>query len=158
MTDWLNRPHLRAFYQREPISAEAVAAKYGPRIRGEVPTHSWLAELDGAPFGYLQCYRLADWADWQVTIGVAYGVAIDLLIGEPARIGGGVGRRMLRGYVDAVAFPLHPAERLCWIAHELENLPARRCSLAAGFTPVREFLEDGIPSILLVRPASAPPA
>jgi len=70
MADWLNRPHLRAFYQREPISLPAVAAKYGPRIRGEVPTQSWLAVLDRTPFGYLQCYRVADWPDWQATIGV----------------------------------------------------------------------------------------
>ena len=100
MTAWLNRPHLRAFYQRQPISAAAVAAKYGPRIRGEVPTHSWLAVRGERPFGYLQCYRVADWADWQATIGVEHGVSIDLFIGEPELIGRGAGRRMLRGYVD----------------------------------------------------------
>jgi len=151
MADWLNRPHLRAFYQREPISLAAVAAKYGPRIRREVPTHSWLAILAGAPFGYLQCYRVADWADWRGTIGVDHGVSIDLFIGEAALIGHGVGRRMLAGYVDQVAFPQHPDERLCWIGHELENAAARGCSAAAGFVPVREYVEDGARCVLMVR-------
>lgn len=151
MTEWLNRAHLRRFYQYEPITAAEVAAKYGPRIRGEVATHSWLALLDGAPFGYLQCYRVVDWSDWRATIGVDEGVSIDLFIGEADLIGRGLGRRMLRGYVEQVAFPLHPAERLCWIAHELGNLAARKCSAAAGFLPVCEFDEEGRPSILMVR-------
>ena len=155
MADWLNRPHLRAFYQREPISLAAVAAKYGPRIRCEVPTHSWLAIFDGAPFGYLQCYRVADWADWQATIGVDHGVSIDLFIGEPDLIGQGVGRRMLSGYVEQVAFPLHAEERLCWIGHELENRAARNCSAAAGFVPVREYVEDDRRCVLMVRQAPA---
>jgi aminoglycoside 6'-N-acetyltransferase len=139
MVDWLNRPHLRRFYQPEPISADAVAAKYAPRIRGEVPTLSSLALLDGAPLGYLQCYRLDDWPDWAATIGVEHGVAIDLFIGEPALIGSGLGRRMLAGYVEGVAFVRFPDEQLCWIAHALDNHAARAGSRAAGFTPVREF-------------------
>ncbi|HEY1751088.1 MAG TPA: GNAT family N-acetyltransferase [Caulobacteraceae bacterium] len=155
MTDWLNREHLRAFYQREPITEAKVAAKYGPRIRGEAPTHSSLALLGGAPFGYLQCYRIADWPEWQEAIGVEHGISIDLFIGEADLIGRGTGRQMLAGYVEQVAFPTYPSERLCWIAHELENLPARRCSAAAGFTPVREFVEDARPSILMVRQTRA---
>lgn len=151
MADWLNRPHLRAFYQREPISPAAVAAKYGPRIRHEVPTHSWLAVLGGSPFGYLQCYRVADWADWQATIGVDHGVSIDLFIGEPNLIGQGLGRRMLSGYIQKVALPQHPEERLCWIGHELENVAARKCSMAAGFVPVREYVEDDNRCVLMVR-------
>jgi aminoglycoside 6'-N-acetyltransferase len=55
MADWLNRPHLRRFFQTTPISLAEVEAKYGPRIRGEVPTCCSIALLDGAPFGYLQC-------------------------------------------------------------------------------------------------------
>jgi aminoglycoside 6'-N-acetyltransferase len=155
MADWLNRPHLRAFYQREPILLAGVAAKYGPRIRHEVPTQSWLAVLGGKPFGYLQCYRVADWADCQATFGVDHGVSIDLFIGEPDLIGQGVGRRMLSGYVEHVAFPQHPKERLCWIGHELENVAARRCSAAAGFVPVREYVEDGNRCILMVRQTPA---
>lgn len=150
MAEWLNRQHLRRFYQPTPISLAEVVAKYGPRIRGEVPTHSSLALLDGAPMGYLQCYRVADWPDWRATIGVSHGVAIDLFIGEPDLIGRGFGRRMLAGYVEQVAFPLHPDEQLCWICHEHGNTAALACSRAAGFAPVGEVLDDGKPSLLLV--------
>jgi aminoglycoside 6'-N-acetyltransferase len=60
LAEWLNRPHLRRSYQFEPTTPEAVAAKYGSYVRGDTPTHSHLALLDEAPFGYLQCYRIAD--------------------------------------------------------------------------------------------------
>ena len=93
LTEWLNRPHLRRFYQVEPTTLDEVAAKYGPRIRGEAPTISSLALLDGAPFGYLQCYRIADWPDWQAVVETAEGVSIDLFIADPALVGRGLGRR-----------------------------------------------------------------
>jgi aminoglycoside 6'-N-acetyltransferase len=149
-TEWLNRPHLRRFYQPDPISLAEVAAKYGPRIRGEEPIHSSVAMLDGAPFAFLQCYRNVDWPDHKATTAVDHGVSIDLFIGEPDMIGRGLGQRMLRQYVEQVALAEHPAERLCWIGHELENVAARKCSVAAGFDPVREHIEDGKRCILLV--------
>jgi len=151
LTAWLNRPHLRRFYQLEPTTLDQVRSKYGPRLRGEVPTRSSLALLEGSAFGYLQCYRNADWPDWQALVGTTEGISIDLFIADPALIGRGLGRRMLSGYVELVAFPAYPAERKCWIGHELENVAARACSEAAGFAPVREYVEDGKPCLLLVR-------
>ena len=151
MATWLNRSHLRPFFQRTPISTEEVVAKYGSYIRRDEPTYASLALLGGAPFGYLQCYRVADWPEFQATIAVDEGVSVDLFIGEGELIGKGVGRRMLAGYVDRVALPLHPGERTCWIGHELENIGARKCSTAAGFTPVREYDEEGRRYILMVR-------
>jgi len=151
LAEWLNRPHLRRFYQFEPTTLEAVAAKYGSYIRGDAPTHSHLALLDGAPFGYLQCYRIADWPDWQAVVETTEGISIDLFIANPDLIGRGVGRRMLAQYVEAIAFPFYPDERLCWIGHQLENMAARACSEACGFVATREYIEEGKPYVLLVR-------
>jgi aminoglycoside 6'-N-acetyltransferase len=153
MTSWLNRPHVRAFFQRAPISAAEVTAKYGPYIRREMPTHSSLALQDGTPFGYLQCYRVADWPDYQATIGVEGGVSVDLFIGEIGLVGKGLGRRMLAGHVAQVAHPLYPCETVCWMGHELKNTAARRCSAGAGFTEIREYDEEGRRHILMMRQA-----
>ena len=84
MTGWLAQPHVRAFYQKDPITLDEVAAKYGPRVRGEAPTHCHLALSQGRPFGYLQCYRNLDWPDWAAEIDVDGGLSIDLFIGDPA--------------------------------------------------------------------------
>lgn len=147
---WLNRPHLRRFFQREPISAAEVAEKYRPCIRGEEPTFCHLALLDGQPFGYLQCYRIADHPAWAATIGESDGIGTDLAIFEPEMIGRGLGRAMLGGYLRDVAFALFVAETRCWIAHEIANTAGWRNSLSIGFRPVRDMVEDGLPSRLFV--------
>jgi aminoglycoside 6'-N-acetyltransferase len=156
LTGWLAQPHVRTFFQKDPITLGEVAAKYGPRVRGEAPTRCHVA-LDGErrPFGYLQCYRNLDWPDWAAQIDVEDGLSIDLYIGEPGFVGSGYGRAMLGAYVRDVAFALHPDERLCFIAHARDNAAALACSAAVGFRDLRDFVEDGVDMRLLVleRPA-----
>lgn len=150
MTGWLAQPHVRVFYQKTPISLDEVAAKYGPRVRGEDPTHPHLALFEGRPFGYLQCYRNADWPEWAAEIDTPHGLSIDLFIGDPALVGRGYGRAMLGGYVRDVAFPLHPDETRCYIAHAHDNAAALACSRAVGFRDLGDFVEDGVDMRLLV--------
>jgi aminoglycoside 6'-N-acetyltransferase len=147
---WLNRPHLRRFFQKKPISLEEVAAKYGPSVRGEKPTHCHLALLGERPFGYLQCYRIAAYPNSAATIGETNGIGVDLLIFEPELIGKGLGRAMLGAYLRDVAFPLFPDERRCFIGHDHENVAGWRNSESVGFRHVRDFVEDDAPSRLLV--------
>jgi aminoglycoside 6'-N-acetyltransferase len=150
MTAWLAEPHVRTFYQKDPTTLDQVAAKYGPRVRGEAPTHCHLVLSEGQPFGYLQCYRNLDWPDWAAEIDVDGGLSIDLFIGDPAFVGGGYGRAMLRGYVREVAFPLYPGEMRCYIGHAQDNTAALACSRAVGFRDLRTFVEDGVDSQLLL--------
>jgi aminoglycoside 6'-N-acetyltransferase len=151
MTGWLAQPHVRAFFQKKPITLAEVAAKYGPRVRGEDPTHCHLAlDAAGRPFGYLQCYRNLDWPDWAAEIDVADGLSIDLYIGEPDLVGSGHGRAMLGAYVRQVAFPLYPAETRCYIAHAHDNTAALACSRAVGFRDLGDFIEDGVDMRLLL--------
>jgi aminoglycoside 6'-N-acetyltransferase len=150
MTGWLAQPHVRTFYQKEPISLDEVAAKYGGRVRGEDPTRCHLALSAGRPFGYLQCYRNLDWPDWAEEIAVDGGLSIDLYIGDPAFVSRGYGRAMLAGYVREVAFPLYPGETRCFIAHARDNTAALACSRSVGFRGVGSFVEDGIDMRLLL--------
>jgi len=147
---WLNRPHLARFFQKVPVGRAGVEAKYEPRIRGAAPTRCHLALHRQRPFGYLQCYRIADWPEWAVLIGATNGVGVDLAIFEPDMIGRGFGRAMLSTHVHTVAFRLYPEEIRCFIAHDLENEPAIAASKAAGFRHVRDFEEDGRANALFV--------
>jgi aminoglycoside 6'-N-acetyltransferase len=147
---WLDRPHLRRFYQRKPISREDVEAEYGPCIRGEDPTHCHLALFDGKPFGYIQCYRIPDYPEWADLIESHDGIGVDLAILDPSMLGRGMGRAMLGAYLRDVAFPLFPIERRCFIAHEVENHAAIACSRAVGFEMIGPFVEEGFPSLLFV--------
>jgi aminoglycoside 6'-N-acetyltransferase len=150
MTGWLAQPHVRVFFQKTPISLEEVAAKYGPRLRGEDPTFAHLALFAGRPFGYLQCYRNVDYPEWAAEISTEAGLSIDLYIGEPGFVGAGYGRTMLAAYVRDLAFPLHPDETRCYIAHAHANTAALACSRAVGFRDLGDFVEDGVAMRLLL--------
>lgn len=141
---------MRAFYQKAPVSLAEVEAKFLPRIRGDVPTHDHIALLAGRPFGKLQCYRNRDHRTYADEIGESEGISLDLFIGEPDLLGRGFGRAMLRAYVHDVAFRLYPDESKCFICHDLNNVRARTCSVAAGFKPLRQVIEAGTPSELMM--------
>jgi len=139
------RPH----YQRTPISLAEVVDKFSPRIRGESPTCDHVAMLGIMPVGKLQCYRNIDYPDYAAAVGLDGGISIDLFIAQPGLLGLGFGRSMLRAYIHTVAFALFPGEH-AYICHDLTNVAARKCSVAAGFQPLRHVEEDGVPSELLV--------
>ncbi len=151
LTRWLAEPHVRNFYQKTPVSLAEVAAEYEPVVSGETPDICHLALNDGAPFAYLQCYRNVDYPNWTAIIEVNDGLSVDLFIGEPDYLGRGFGRLMLSEYLPRIAFPYFVGEACAYIAHELANAAALRCSQAAGFRPFREFLEDGIKMLLLAK-------
>jgi len=141
---------MRAYYQKEPISLAEVTAKFMPHVQGDVPVYDHLALHDGKPFGKLQCYTNTDHPDYAREVGLRDGISIDLFIGVEAMLGRGFGRWMLSEYVRTIAFPLYPGGAECFICHDIANLPARACSRAAGFRPLREVVEGGVPSALLV--------
>jgi aminoglycoside 6'-N-acetyltransferase len=149
---WLNRPHLRRFYQKRPITLDEVIAEYAPAIRGEEPGRLHLALHTGHPFGYLQCYRNLDYPDYARELDLDDGASIDFYIGEPDKLGQGLGSRMERSYVLDVVFPLYPSETHCYVCHESANHTALACSQAAGFKFLRDVIEAGLPSRLLVFP------
>ncbi len=105
---WLQEPHVRAFYDREPQTLEGVAANYRDKIRGDEPTEPYIASLDATPIGYLQTYRFADYPDYARAIDVGSAAAgVDMLIGEPAYAHRGLGAPLLRQFVDDVVWHAH---------------------------------------------------
>ena len=150
LCEWLNRPHLRDFYQKAPIALDQVRAEYGPGIRGEEPSQPHLAMLDRRPFGYTQCYRLMDWPDYAAEIGVTGGVAMDYFIAEPALIGRGLGKAMLAAYLHQVVFPRFPGETQCIVCHEAANAASGAVLRSIGFRWVRDLIEGGAQSRMLL--------
>lgn len=143
MARWLMTPHVREFYQPEPITPREVAEEYGPLFTGETPDICHIAYYGEQPFGYLQCYRNADYEEWVESTGADAGISLDLFIGEPAYVGRGFGQLMLREYLTQIAFPHFADERFAYISHEAENFTAIKASEAAGFKQIDEFEEDG---------------
>jgi aminoglycoside 6'-N-acetyltransferase len=129
MAKWLMMPHMRDSYQPDPITPSEVAEEYGPLFTGETPDICHIAYYGEQPFGYLQCYRNADYEDELPALD--YGISVDLFLAQ-------------------IAFPHFTDERFAYITHEAGDLDAIRASEAAGFRPVDEFEEDG-DSVILFR-------
>jgi aminoglycoside 6'-N-acetyltransferase len=154
---WLMEPHVRQFYQPAPIALAEVTAEYAPMIGNATPTICHIAANAGTPFAYVQSYRNRDYPDWAELIEAQDGISLDLFIGDPACLHRGLGRALIGAYLQQVAVPHFVGETRAYIAHATANATALRCSQAAGFRPLREFIEDGVPTLLLVREMRAEP-
>ena len=143
--EWLNREHVRRWW-RDSGRLEHVEARYGPAIDGDEPTQMFVIEIDGRPAGTIQTYLLSDYPDW---IGDEPGVAgVDLFIAVEELTGRGLGTRILTGFVRDVVFA-SPAVTACVASLNVRNHQSRRAFDKAGFSPVREILDEGHLELLM---------
>jgi hypothetical protein len=137
---------------REPMTLDAVTRKFRPRIDGDHPCHSMIAETLNVPFGYAQWYLNRDFPDYGAAmIGKTLGVSIDYFIGNADYLGRGLGTNMLVALVSRVAPGLQDADRIFHIGHDNTNKKAIRCTTRAGFSACESFIENAVPSRLYVR-------
>ncbi len=154
--EWLNQPHLRPFYEREPSTLEQVVKRYACRVEDDHRTNCLIAELNGAPFGYLQWYLNRSFPEYGIDIiGMSDGISFDYYIGDPAVLGQNLGTTMLSAAVEHVKPLARSEDHLFCVGHRPENTTAIRCSQRAGFTYRKDFTEDGLPHALYVRDEGA---
>ena len=133
---WLSNPRVSRWYGGSPPASLAeVAETYAPRILAESAVHPFLILHDDTPIGYIQSYLLADAPEYAALVGDAEGAAaLDVLIGEDASAGRGLGAASLRAFLRAVVFAA-PGTTHCFIDPHPENLIAIRAYTRAGFRP-----------------------
>ncbi|MFH0245291.1 GNAT family N-acetyltransferase [Streptomyces sp. HK10] len=139
---WLAKPHVARWWHHD-TSAEAVARDFGPAARGEEPSEDLLVMEDGTPVALVQRCRFSDYPDYRAELAGQVelpdsAVTIDYLVGDPARVGRGLGPRVVRAVVaatwadhpeaSAVVVPVNAANRASWRA--LEKAGLRRVGTA----------------------------
>ena len=101
---WLAQPHVVAWWN-EPLDLAAIEKKYGPRVDGIEPTHTFIIEYGGQPIGWIQWYRWSDYRAHAAQLGAEVKSAgIDLAIGEQEMTGRGLGPRVIRQFLDQFVF------------------------------------------------------
>ena len=133
---WMQRPHWRAWWG----DPDEELGQVREMVEGRDSTEPYLIELDGAPAGYIQMWRIADnlfepWltqAPWMLDLPED-AVGVDLSLADGARLSRGIGTAVLtrfvadlrdRGFGTIIIDP-DPA-----------NLRAVRAYTKAGFRPV----------------------
>lgn len=131
----LRQPHVRRWFDPATHSVEQLRQRYGDRIRGEKAGRMWVIEVDGAPVGQVQDYRLRDdphFAD----VEMPDAVGLDYALTDPALIGRGLGTRMLWRFVRDVVWTDYQATQVV-AAPAVDNLVSLRTLAKVGFVEER---------------------
>jgi len=129
---WLAAPHVAPWWP-PALDLEGVRAHYAPRLAGDEPTYMFVIEERARPIGWIQWYRWADYPEHAARLGAAPSSAgIDLGIGEPDRIGAGLGSRAIRAFVEQVVF-WNPELGACLSDPHVANTRSLRAFEKAGF-------------------------
>lgn len=148
--DWLQRDHVKRWW-RDPETVEGVRRHYLPAIEGREPTDLYAIVVDGRAVGMIETYLVADYPEYDELVDVGPGVAgVDLLIGEEELTGRGLGTAVLQSFVEDVVFA-QPGTTACVAGVEVGNDRSLRAFAKAGFTPVRDYEEEGRPHRLVRR-------
>jgi len=154
---WLNEPHVYAWWGVDAApdgvggpgpkaaTADQVAAEYGPGVDGLDPTSRFVVLLDGDPAGLIQWYRLEDSPEYARAIGEPTGAGVDVFIGDPDRIGRGIGPAVIERFVTDVVFA-QPDIRRCVAGPDVRNRRSIGAFTRAGFWWVRDAPVPGEPA------------
>ena len=130
---WQLQPHVSRWWQDEATDVDTAEEHYGPALDGEDPTRMWVLEVNGRSVGMLQDYRVGDHPDYSLLTAKPDAVAFDYLIGDPARVGRGIGSRMLWAFLRDVVHPGYPEARELFAAPDHRNEPSLRVLDKLGF-------------------------
>ena len=134
---WLAEPHVSRWWdpRQDP---DFIEAKYGPRIDGQEPTEVFIVEIDEEAIGLFQWCPADQYAWWPAELGLTENaVVVDGLIGEPARVGRGVGSALLE-YVLPRLLERYPNTTRILGSPDANNAASCRVLEKAGFVLVHE--------------------
>jgi aminoglycoside 6'-N-acetyltransferase len=133
---WLAEPHVARWWNHDPSPA-AVERDFGDTADGREPSKDFLALHDGAPIGLIQYCRFHDYPDYVAEMADVYPVhdgaaSIDYLIGDPAKIGRGLGTELIANFVERV-WMHEPDTTHLVVPVNSANIASWRALCAAGF-------------------------
>ncbi len=152
---WLNDPAVVEWWEGDDVSWDAVVSDYGEG-HGD-PVEHWLALLDGAPVGWIQCYGAADMVEeetyyWREHLDLQTTAGIDYLVGEASARGQGVGSAMIRAFVRDVVFPMHPEWARAAAGPFEANIASWKALANAGFERAAVLDDEEGACVLMVLP------
>ncbi|ADB32246.1 GCN5-related N-acetyltransferase [Kribbella flavida DSM 17836] len=145
---WMAQPHIQRWWQQD-WSVERWAQALDAQAAGE---HSipCLAALEDEDFGYLELYRVRRDRLAEFYACAEHDWGVHVAIGDTARVGRGIGRRLLRSVADALLRADPRCDRVV-AEPDVRNTPSIRAFAAAGFDPAGELQLPEKTALLMVR-------
>ncbi|GAA1612096.1 GNAT family N-acetyltransferase [Kribbella sancticallisti] len=145
---WMTQPHIYQWWEQD-WSVERWIQVIEEQAAGE---HSipCMISADGEDFGYVELYRvrhdrLAEYYAFQ-----EHDWGLHIAIGDTARLGRGIGRRLLRSLADALLRADPRCDRVV-AEPDTANTPSVRAFAAAGFVTQGELQLPEKTALLMVR-------
>ena len=132
LREWLNEPHVRAWWRGPAPELADVEREYGPSVDGAEPTLCRVILAGGEPAGLIQGYRHDDYPDWDLAVGVPDALGVDYLIGPPDRRGRSVAPAAIAAFAREL-LALHPDLAVVVAVPQLANRASCRALEKAGF-------------------------
>jgi aminoglycoside 6'-N-acetyltransferase len=131
VTRWLSAPHVAPWYVAGS-SVEAEADDLRRSVSGEEQVHVLVVSEGGRPVGWCQWYLCDVDPQWAADIGARPGdVGIDYAIGDPTRVGQGVGTTLIGALVRQVR--AHHPRCAVTADPDARNVASRRVLEKNGF-------------------------
>jgi aminoglycoside 6'-N-acetyltransferase len=141
VVEWLAQPHVHRWW-RLGYDLLAATEKYGPRLRGEEPTHMVIVEADAVPVGFAQWYRWDDYTGDRDNYRIGAGeLGLDYAIGEASTFGRGVGTIMVARLLDLLRAETASGAPVT-VTPEAANTASRRVLEKNGFAHVATFQSE----------------
>jgi aminoglycoside 6'-N-acetyltransferase-1b/aminoglycoside 6'-N-acetyltransferase-2 len=149
---WLNAPHVLEWWGRGHDAAptlDDVRMTYLPRLDDASRVQSFIALLDREPLGYVQSYTPFGCGDgWWEDETDPGARGMDQLLGEGARLGQGLGTRMVAAFARLL-FEDPGVTKIQTDPHPM-NVRAIRCYEKVGFCKVATIRTPDGPAVLMV--------
>lgn len=137
LRQWLTAAHVRAWWPSEPSTLAEIEQEYGPYLDETSATRAFIFNVGDEPMGMAQCYRHADYPEWDRLVDIASAAGIDYLVGAADRCGQGLGSVAIAAFT-AVVFDLYPDVATIVSVPQKGNQASCRALAKAGFTMLRE--------------------
>jgi RimJ/RimL family protein N-acetyltransferase len=147
LREWLQRPHVARWWgpaeSLEELREDYIAGAVGPNA-----TRAYIAKVGGEPIGFIQCYVVmgsgGGWWEGETDPGAR---GTDQFLANEAQLGRGVGRAMIRAFVERVFEDA--SVTVVQTDPSPENERAIRCYTRAGFEPVGVVTTPDGPALLM---------
>lgn len=151
LLDWLQRPHVAAWWPDAPTTLEAMTEEFGELATATGPFRGWIATRDGTPIGFIQSYvAVACHADgWWLEEHDPGVVGIDQFLAHADDLGTGLGSAMIRAFCDHL-FTDATVTRI-QLDPSPDNARAIRAYEKAGFVMAREIVTPDGRAVLMYR-------
>ncbi|MBX3619217.1 MAG: AacA4 family aminoglycoside N(6')-acetyltransferase [Rhizobacter sp.] len=150
--DWLNRPHIVAWWGGEDArpTLDEVLAQYRPSTLAQASVTPYIAMLGDEPIGYAQSYVALGsgdgWWEDETDPGVR---GIDQSLADPSQLGKGLGTRLVRALVARLFED--PSVTAIQTDPSPDNARAIRCYEKAGFVRLKTLVTPDGPAAYMVQ-------